>query len=75
MKYIDAFNHFFPKQIWDKMLASGGIARVMPATPNARRPSYFASCCGVGGLVKSTVRTQPRASDSSASVEPVKSSP
>ena len=27
MKYIDAFNHFFPKQIWDKMLASGGIAR------------------------------------------------
>jgi predicted TIM-barrel fold metal-dependent hydrolase len=27
MQYIDAFNHFFPKQLWDKMLSSEGIAR------------------------------------------------
>jgi predicted TIM-barrel fold metal-dependent hydrolase len=27
MQYIDAFNHFFPKPIWDKMLASEGHAR------------------------------------------------
>ena len=27
MRYIDAFNHFFPKPLWDKMLASEGAAR------------------------------------------------
>jgi uncharacterized protein len=27
MRYIDAFNHFFPKRLWDKMLASEGTAR------------------------------------------------
>jgi hypothetical protein len=27
MRYIDAFNHFFPKGLWDNMLASGGTAR------------------------------------------------
>ena len=27
MRYIDAFNHFFPKPIWDKMLESEGTAR------------------------------------------------
>ncbi len=27
MRYIDAFNHFFPKGLWDKMLASEGAAR------------------------------------------------
>jgi predicted TIM-barrel fold metal-dependent hydrolase len=27
MQYIDAFNHFFPKRLWDKMLASEGAAR------------------------------------------------
>ncbi len=27
MQYIDAFNHFFPKALWDKMLASEGAAR------------------------------------------------
>jgi predicted TIM-barrel fold metal-dependent hydrolase len=27
MQYIDAFNHFFPKSLWDKMLASEGAAR------------------------------------------------
>jgi predicted TIM-barrel fold metal-dependent hydrolase len=27
MQYIDAFNHFFPKPLWDKMLASEGNAR------------------------------------------------
>lgn len=27
MRYIDAFNHFFPKQLWDKMLSSGGNAK------------------------------------------------
>jgi predicted TIM-barrel fold metal-dependent hydrolase len=27
MRYIDAFNHFFPKRLWDKMLASEGAAR------------------------------------------------
>lgn len=27
MRYIDAFNHFFPKALWEKMLASEGAAR------------------------------------------------
>jgi aminocarboxymuconate-semialdehyde decarboxylase len=27
MRYIDAFNHFFPKRLWDKMLESDGAAR------------------------------------------------
>jgi uncharacterized protein len=27
MQYIDAFNHFFPKQLWDKMLVAEGAAR------------------------------------------------
>jgi predicted TIM-barrel fold metal-dependent hydrolase len=27
MRYIDAFNHFFPKQLWDRMLESEGAAR------------------------------------------------
>jgi predicted TIM-barrel fold metal-dependent hydrolase len=27
MQYIDAFNHFFPKRLWDKMLVSEGAAR------------------------------------------------
>ena len=27
MQYIDAFNHFFPKALWDKMLTSPGISR------------------------------------------------
>jgi predicted TIM-barrel fold metal-dependent hydrolase len=27
MKYIDAFNHFFPDRIWKRMLASEGAAR------------------------------------------------
>ena len=27
MRYIDAFNHFFPKRLWDKMLASEGAAK------------------------------------------------
>jgi predicted TIM-barrel fold metal-dependent hydrolase len=27
MRYIDAFNHFFPKALWDRMLASEGAAR------------------------------------------------
>src|SRR3954466_14099724 len=27
MQYIDAFCHFFPKALWDKMLASEGSAR------------------------------------------------
>ena len=27
MRYIDAFNHFFPQALWDKMLASEGAAR------------------------------------------------
>jgi predicted TIM-barrel fold metal-dependent hydrolase len=27
MRYIDAFNHFFPQRLWDKMLASEGAAR------------------------------------------------
>ncbi|WP_424139851.1 amidohydrolase family protein [Roseomonas chloroacetimidivorans] len=27
MRYIDAFNHFFPKRLWDRMLASEGQAR------------------------------------------------
>ena len=27
MQYIDAFNHFFPKRLWDKMMASEGAAR------------------------------------------------
>jgi predicted TIM-barrel fold metal-dependent hydrolase len=27
MQYIDAFNHFFPKRLWDKMLAAEGAAR------------------------------------------------
>lgn len=27
MQYIDAFNHFFPKKLWDKMLAAEGAAR------------------------------------------------
>jgi predicted TIM-barrel fold metal-dependent hydrolase len=27
MRYIDAFNHFFPKRLWDAMLASEGAAR------------------------------------------------
>ena len=27
MRYVDAFNHFFPKPIWDRMLASDGAAR------------------------------------------------
>ena len=27
MRYIDAFNHFFPKGLWDRMLASEGAAR------------------------------------------------
>ena len=27
MRYVDAFNHFFPKPIWDRMLASEGAAR------------------------------------------------
>jgi uncharacterized protein len=26
MRYIDAFNHFFPKRLWDRMLASQGAA-------------------------------------------------
>jgi predicted TIM-barrel fold metal-dependent hydrolase len=27
MRYIDAFNHFFPKRLWDRMLAAEGTAR------------------------------------------------
>ena len=27
MQYIDAFNHFFPKRLWDKMLVAEGAAR------------------------------------------------
>ena len=27
MQYIDAFNHFFPKRLWDKMLTAEGAAR------------------------------------------------
>ncbi len=27
MRYIDAFNHFFPQGLWDRMLASEGAAR------------------------------------------------
>jgi predicted TIM-barrel fold metal-dependent hydrolase len=27
MRYVDAFNHFFPKRLWDRMLASEGTAR------------------------------------------------
>jgi predicted TIM-barrel fold metal-dependent hydrolase len=27
MRYIDAFNHFFPQRLWDKMIASEGAAR------------------------------------------------
>jgi uncharacterized protein len=27
MQYIDAFNHFFPKRLWDKMLNAEGTAR------------------------------------------------
>lgn len=27
MRYIDAFNHFFPKGLWDRMVASEGKAR------------------------------------------------
>lgn len=27
MKYIDAFNHFFPKALWDRMLQSEGAAK------------------------------------------------
>jgi predicted TIM-barrel fold metal-dependent hydrolase len=27
MRYIDAFNHFFPKRLWDKMLAAEGGGR------------------------------------------------
>jgi predicted TIM-barrel fold metal-dependent hydrolase len=27
MRYIDAFNHFFPKRLWDKMLAAEGGRR------------------------------------------------
>jgi aminocarboxymuconate-semialdehyde decarboxylase len=27
MRYIDAFNHFFPQRLWDKMLASEGAAK------------------------------------------------
>jgi predicted TIM-barrel fold metal-dependent hydrolase len=27
MRYIDAFNHFFPKRLWNTMLASEGAAR------------------------------------------------
>lgn len=27
MRYIDAFNHFFPKALWDRMMASEGAAR------------------------------------------------
>ena len=27
MRYIDAFNHFFPQALWDRMLASEGAAR------------------------------------------------
>jgi aminocarboxymuconate-semialdehyde decarboxylase len=27
MRYIDAFNHFFPQRLWDRMLATEGAAR------------------------------------------------
>jgi predicted TIM-barrel fold metal-dependent hydrolase len=27
MRYIDAFNHFFPQRLWDRMLAAEGAAR------------------------------------------------
>ncbi len=27
MRYIDAFNHFFPKRLWERMLAAEGAAR------------------------------------------------
>ena len=27
MRYIDAFNHFFPQRLWDKMLAAEGATR------------------------------------------------
>ena len=27
MRYIDAFNHFFPKRLWDRMLTSQGTAK------------------------------------------------
>ena len=27
VRYVDAFNHFFPKGLWDKMLASEGAAK------------------------------------------------
>jgi hypothetical protein len=26
MRYIDAFNHFFPKQVWERMLDISGRA-------------------------------------------------
>ena len=35
MKYIDAFNHFFPSRLWEKMLASDGAARDIGARMRA----------------------------------------
>ena len=54
---------------------SGDIARLAPATPIASKPPSMAICADVGTDRKSAQRNPPKARTSSASVEPVKSSP
>ena len=37
MQYIDAFNHFFPKKLWDKMLAAEGAAVMLTSASGTFR--------------------------------------
>ena len=59
----------------DAVAAYGRIERVLPAIPTACRCGNFFNCAGVGGWTNSMARMPASVSCSSASVEPVKSSP
>jgi hypothetical protein len=56
-------------------ISSGDIARLVLARPTARTFGQRRSISSVGDWVNSTVGMPPNVSASSASVEPVKSSP
>ena len=51
MRYIDAFCHFFPKRLWDKMATMAGTAkdigarmRGVPASTTSMSGSASATC-------------------------------
>ncbi len=56
-------------------IQAGSCPRAVPAMPMAPQWRKRSNCAGVGGAAKSTLSTPAKAITSSASVEPVKSSP